>query len=247
MNAYAVTAQFYDAMAGAAHADVDLAIANAIRGVETQGLPIVDIGAGTGLTTQAVAKALPETEILAIEPDPAMRAALLTRVLSDPDLRHRVTILPCDLLSSPLPAQIAGAVAGASLVHFAPSQRRALWALLADRLSSNGLAVLEVQCPAAETIEEQRVATAQVGKVVYECWAAAWRIDDQRQGWRVRYVSRLSDLELDRQEAEYQCWVASPDRLMAEVQVVGLEGSLSGDLLLLRHKCRLRSGACSLR
>lgn len=75
MSGYAITAQFYDAMAGELHAAVDARIAAALAGFETDGAPVIDIGAGTGLTTRVIARALPEAGILAIEPDPAMRPA----------------------------------------------------------------------------------------------------------------------------------------------------------------------------
>ncbi|MEO1367482.1 MAG: class I SAM-dependent methyltransferase, partial [Acidobacteriota bacterium] len=124
---YAITAQFYDAVAADQRAAVDAEIATALRGLDVRSGPVVDVGAGTGLSTRLIARALPEAEVLAVEPDPAMRAALMTRIWSDPDLRARVSIVPSDLSSAPLPAVIAGCVASASLVHFDPPRRRALW------------------------------------------------------------------------------------------------------------------------
>lgn len=113
---------------------VDAAIAAALGPLRHVRDPVLDIGAGTGLTTALIARAAPHAEILAIEPDPAMRSALMTRVWSDPDMRQRVTIMPMDALSAPLPERIAGAVLSASLVHFSPDERRCLWARLASRL-----------------------------------------------------------------------------------------------------------------
>lgn len=94
MTGYAVTAQYYDPLAATGHAEVDAQIAAALAGLETKAGPVLDIGAGTGLTTALIAASLPEAEVWAIEPDPAMRPALMTRVWNDPDLRRRVTILP---------------------------------------------------------------------------------------------------------------------------------------------------------
>jgi len=81
---------------------------------------------------------------------------------SDPDLRRRVSILPQPLLAAPIPSVIAGAVASVALVHFDPQQRANLWALLSNRLSPTGRAVLEVQCPVAQDMAEARIASAQV-------------------------------------------------------------------------------------
>lgn len=114
MTAYAVTAQFYDALRDPAHEIIHTRIAAALARRRLGDHPLIDIGAGTGLTTLAVAKAVPHIEILALEPDPAMRPALMTRVAADPDLRRRVSILPTSVLDAPLSATISAAIASAS-------------------------------------------------------------------------------------------------------------------------------------
>ncbi len=234
MSGYAVTAQFYDAMAGDQHAALHEGIAEALKGLDTAGHPVVDIGAGTGLSTQIIAKILPEAEIFAIEPDPAMRSALMARVWSDPDLRRRVSILPHSALSAPLPPVISVAVASASLVHFNPQQRLALWALFSRRLSPSGCAVIEIQCPVAQDLPEMCMATAQVGHVTYEGWASAERVDDQRQRWHLRYVSWLHGVQIDHQNTDYICWVVSAEQVLAEAHAFGLVGEATDTLVLLR-------------
>ncbi len=233
MTAYAVTAQFYDAMAGDQRAAVDLEIAEALKGLSTEGHPVVDVGAGTGLTTRVIAAALPDAEILAVEPDPAMRPALMTRLWSDPDLRQRVSILPMSLFAAPLPPVISAAVASASLVHFDPQQREELWALLSSRLSPAGRAVLEIQSPSAEDAPETRVASARVGRVDYECWASAQRLDAARQRWRMSYISRMDGAEIDRQSTDYECWAISSEGVLAEARAFGLRGFGKGSLVVL--------------
>ena len=234
MNGYAVTAQFYDAVASEQRSEIDAQIAEALTGLETAGHPVVDIGAGTGLTTQVIARTLPEAEILAIEPDPAMRPAIMTRVWSDPDLRRRVSILPMSVLAAPLPPVISAAVASATLVHFSPQEREQLWALLSSRLSPAGCALIEIQCPTAQEVPETRVATVQVGRVAYEGWASAQRVDDARQRWRVRYVSRLDGVEIDHQCTTYICWTVSAEEVLAEAGRFGLAGSAKDNLVVLR-------------
>ena len=235
MSGYAVTAQFYDAMASEQHGPVDAQISEALKGLETPGYPVVDIGAGTGLTTQVIAKALPETEILAVEPDPAMRPAIMTRVWSDPDLRRRVSILPMSILAAPLPPVVSAAIASATLVHFSPQERERLWALLSARLSPAGLAVIEIQCPIARDVPETCMATARVGQVVYNGWASAQRIDESRQHWRIRYVAELDGVEIDRQCTDYVCWAASAEQVLAEAGAFGLAGQATDNLVILRR------------
>ena len=235
MSAYAVTAQFYDAIAADQHAAVDAEIAQALQGLETIAGPVVDIGAGTGLSTQVIARALPDAEILAVEPDPAMRPALMTRLWSDPDLRQRVSILPSPLSSAPLPAVISGCVASACLVHFDPQHRRFLWELLSDRLSPRGRAILEIQCPTARDIPETCIGKVRVGRVTYEGRASAERLDAASLRWHVRYISRLDGSELDHQSTDYVCWALSSEQVLAEAGALGLVGYETGSLVILEH------------
>ncbi|MCU0758030.1 MAG: class I SAM-dependent methyltransferase [Steroidobacteraceae bacterium] len=234
MNDYAVTAQFYDPMAAAQHDRVDRQIRSALEGLAPMGDPIVDIGAGTGLTVQVIAGALPDAEILAVEPDPSMRSALMTRVWADPGLRRRVSILPMSIFAAPLPSTIAAAVASASAVHFSPDERRRLWGLLARRLAPTGCILVEVLCPTSLDIPEIRFATVRVGRIDYQGWSAATRIDDRRQKWRMTYVAAIDDTEIDRQITEFECWVASPAEIIEEAAASGLRGAIRGSLVVLR-------------
>lgn len=59
---------------------------------------VLEIGAGTGLITTSLADWTP-AEIFALEPSVGMRAVLLSRLSSCPELLKRVTVLPCDALS----------------------------------------------------------------------------------------------------------------------------------------------------
>ncbi len=232
-STYAVTAQFYDAVASGQRASVDREIEHCLRGLDTRGAPIVDIGAGTGFTTAAIARICPRTHILAIEPDPVMRAALMTRICSESSLREYVSILPEPLLSAPLPPVISAAVASASLVHFDPQQRREMWALLAGRLLPGGRVVIEVQCPVAQDVEERSIATATVGQVRYEALASARRLNDQQQLWRMCYVATFGGTEIARESTEYVCWTISPEQLLSEAAGFGFTGTESGNLVVL--------------
>jgi trans-aconitate methyltransferase len=240
MSGYGVTAQFYDAMAGEQHAGIDAQITAVLKGLENVSHPIVDIGAGTGLTTRVIADALPDAEIFAVEPDAAMRPALMTRIWSDPDLRRRVSILPMSILEAPLPQVVSAAVASASLVHFSPSERNQLWSLLADRLSSTARILIEVQCPLAQDIPERCMVVTCIGQVEYQGWAAVSRVDEFRQKWKMTYVARLNGLEIDRQFAEYICWTISAEQVLAEAAAIGLHGSIVGDLVVLGTEVSMR-------
>ena len=234
MSAYAVTARYYDALARAQHAATDARIAAALAGLDAEAGPVVDVGAGTGLTTELIATTLPTAEILAVEPDPAMHAALLARTCSRGDWQRRITPLPYPILDAPLPATIAAAVASASLVHFEPAARQALWRLLASRLSPAGRAIVEIQCPAAVDVPEACAAVVTVGRARYEGWMAA-RADGARQHWAMRYVVRLGERVLADERTEFTCWSVSAPTVLEEAAVAGLEGTVHDDLVVLRH------------
>lgn len=78
------------------------------------------------------------------EPQPraGLRAALLARVAAGESLRTRVTVLDRDLLSATLPVSVSAVVLMNVIGHFTPADRRSLWALLADRLTPGGRAVV---------------------------------------------------------------------------------------------------------
>ena len=238
MNGYSVTAQYYDPLMSALHADVDRRIAAALANMDVTAGPVVDIGAGTGLSTALVASTLPAAEILAVEPDAAMRPALMTRVWANAALRARVSILPFDVFSAPLPERIAGAVLSASLVHFAPPDRARLWSLLAERLAPEGRIIVEVQFPAAEDMPETDMAQVQLGRVVYRASATAERLASDRQRWTMKYRVSLEGREIACETTSYECWTISADRVLAEAGAAGLGGRITDDLVILQHRLR---------
>ena len=104
-------------LAGPRWAGLGRALADALTGADPAAGPMLDFGAGTVLSTIAVADALPEATILAVEPSPSLRALLLSRLAARPDLRSRATVLPTDLFGAELPRRLGGAVAISMLGH----------------------------------------------------------------------------------------------------------------------------------
>ena len=234
MSGYGVTAQYYDPLMWTAHADVDRQISAALADLDVSHGPVIDIGAGTGLSTALIAEKLPAAEILAVEPDPAMRSSLMTRIFGDPSLRSRVSILPFDILSAPLPKQISGAVLSASLVHLGPEDRAILWAMLRDRLSPGGRVIVEVQCAEALDIAETEMARMQIGRIIYGGSATAERIGPDRQRWTVTYHASLDGKKIRQDVSRYDCWAISGETIISEAAVAGLSGGLAENLVILR-------------
>jgi hypothetical protein len=128
----------------------------------------VDIGAGTGLVTEAIARALPEADIIAAEPATAMRAVLTSRAFGDPGLRRRVTVTDGAAPGLELPERISAAVLCGVLGHLDPAQRRQLWDRLLARLVPGGRVVVELmQLTRPEALPDTRLATATAGRHRY--------------------------------------------------------------------------------
>jgi SAM-dependent methyltransferase len=101
---------------------------------------ILEIGAGTGLITMSLAEWTP-AEIFALEPSAGMRAILLSRLCSSPELLRRVTVLPCDALSVDLDEPAEAVVMINVMYSLEPDYRRGLWPALAAQLEPAGLLV----------------------------------------------------------------------------------------------------------
>ncbi|MEU9891025.1 Gfo/Idh/MocA family oxidoreductase [Sphaerisporangium sp. NPDC051011] len=169
---YAASAEFFDLVAAGHTATASIpAITEALAGVDLSEGPVVDIGAGTGLVTEAVARARPDAEILACEPVAGMRAVLTSRVFSDPHLRRRVTITADAAPELDLPDRVGAVLLCGVLGHLDEGRRRRLWERILPRLSPGGVVIVELM--GLETplvLPEARMATARAGRHRYEWW-----------------------------------------------------------------------------
>jgi thiazolinyl imide reductase len=192
---YTPSAEFFDLLAGV-HTTTSSgpAVARALAGIDTADGPIVDIGAGTGLVTEAVARALPDAEILACEPATGMRAVLTSRVFGDPDLRRRVTVTDGSAPDLELPDRISAAVLCGVLGHLDTEQRGRLWERLRERLRPGGRVVVElmgIEDPVA--LPATRMATAYSGRHRYEWWLSGVPDPDDPATMRLHSTYRVFD------------------------------------------------------
>jgi SAM-dependent methyltransferase len=144
MDAYAVSAEFYDVLqARDEHIRAERLFASPARRARSG---IVEVGAGSGLVTQVLARAA-SVPVHAIEPDPAMRALLMSRLASaPPEQRARVTVHP-ERVQELWPKDHAPradlAVCSNVIATRAPEQRRATWAALARLVGPDGLLLID--------------------------------------------------------------------------------------------------------
>ncbi|MFD5055488.1 Gfo/Idh/MocA family oxidoreductase [Streptomyces tendae] len=190
---YTPSAEFFDLVAAEHTATASApAVAALLADADLSTGPVVDIGAGTGLVTEAVARARPDAEILACEPAVGMRAVLTSRVFSDPDLRSRVTVTADAAPDLDLPDQVSVVLLCGVLGHLDAAGRARLWRRLNRRLAHGGLVVVELmQFEEPLTLPETRLATATAGRHRYE-WSFGAAPDETEDGvmrlhstWRV--------------------------------------------------------------
>lgn len=131
---YSPVAEFYD-LVGRAHSAGEQALRERLSAMTHIHDPILDIGAGTGRTVMTIAESVPQVDILAVEPAPAMRAVLTHAVAQCLELRQRVTIIPDTVDQLQLPQRLGAVVAFGVLGHLTSLQRQGLWPLLLPRLA----------------------------------------------------------------------------------------------------------------
>jgi SAM-dependent methyltransferase len=236
-DAYALTAEFYDLLAGAYWTDKPAALAAALEGAQPEAGPVLDIGAGTGLATLALAEALPTATIQAIEPSPSLRAVLHSRLAARPDLHHRVTVLPTDLQGAELPDRLGGAVAISMIGHLSPAERVELWRQLAQRLTPGAPAIIEVQLPARpEVVPQTEFARARLGDLEYVGFGRAEPSGPTSVRWTMTYRVVRDGRTVDERINEFPEWhTVSADDITAEAAASGLTCAPAGaGLLVLR-------------
>ena len=154
---------------------------------------ILEIGAGTGLITTSLASWTP-AEIFALEPSPGMRAVLLSRLSSHPELLNRVTVLPCGALSVNLDEPVEAVVMINVMYALEPDYRQRLWPILAAQLAPAGLLIFTWRAggpPAPRPLQE--LESRQVGRHTYTALSEILESDDQ--AFRARYLYRITEGE----------------------------------------------------
>lgn len=235
-DTYEDVAEYYDLMAVERWRQLGPALLAALDGVDPAAGPILDLGAGTGLITAALADAMPGATLVAVEPSRAMRTALLARLVTRGDLPGRITVIPADFATAELPPRLGGAVALGMLGHLTQTERLTLWQMLAARLAPGAPAVVEIQPPAQPvTVPLARFTRIRVGDHDYEGWAQAEPAGPDRLRWTMTYRTLRGDRLIDERVAESVFLTLDTEAMATEARAAGLihEGD-AGGLLLLR-------------
>jgi SAM-dependent methyltransferase len=190
----------------------------ALEGVDIEQGPIVDVGAGTGSGTALLARMFPHTDIIAIEPHPASRTALMSRVAEDDDLARRVTIVDTDFQSAALPDRISAVIGMNLLGHLDTATRDTLWQVLAKTLAPNGRAVFNIFPPThPQVVAETPVGTVTIGRRQYSGSIAAKPHGDDAITWHMTYRVEQDGTTVKELTASYPWYVFTPEQLASEL------------------------------
>ncbi|MQA07853.1 MAG: methyltransferase domain-containing protein [Pseudonocardiaceae bacterium] len=171
-DAYLHVAEFYDLLSQPHwdHIATEM-LTKALADVDPSIGPALDMGAGTGQATEVLAEALPDTQVIATEPSPAMRIALTSRVVHNSDLQPRITILPDRAQDVALPDRLCAVVGFGMIGYLDGAARAKLWGRLLDRLRPGAPIVLELMAlSTAQQMAPARIARRTIGEQEYDVW-----------------------------------------------------------------------------
>lgn len=229
IDPYRESAEYLDIMSRGAWQELGPLLGEVLAAADPTAGPVADLGVGTGLGTLAIAKALPGAEIIAVEPASGLRAVLLSKVYDDPDLARRVTVLDTDVQHAALPERLGAVTAMNMIGHLDRDDRRALWSMLAKRLTPGAPAVLNLQPPSsAIVLPDTRFCEIPIGRRIYEGWGRAEPRGADAVTWHMRYRVLQDGVLVSERAVDYRWWIVTEDDLHAETAGLGLTVSAVG-------------------
>jgi SAM-dependent methyltransferase len=163
---YDATAELHEVHMPAAWDRLRDVVTTTLGEIEPDGV-VADIGAGSGLGSAMLAD-VTDAEIIALEPNPTMRAMLVAR-LDTAGVLERVTVLPEAVPEGldGLPDRVDGVIAAHMLGHLTNEERTRLLEWIATSLAPGRSALLTVGAEVPEQGHEPVVDERTVGRFVY--------------------------------------------------------------------------------
>lgn len=224
---YALSAEFYDIMAASQWQTAGPMVAEALAATDASKGPILEVGAGTGLSTKVIAEAVQEADIIAVEPSAAMRSALTSRLMADPELAKRVTVESEGIADIELPEQLSAAVVVGVVGYIEPEDRAVLWNHLAERLPPGAPVVVDVMAlPKPMRVPNMNIARATIGTNEYRVSIAGEPADREgAQQWTMGYEILKHGRKVRSFETSHVWQTFSIDDVIDEAAPAGFEGT----------------------
>jgi SAM-dependent methyltransferase len=197
MRDYDVTAEFYDILHAADYLATTQRLLDRWLGTPTHA--VIDVGAGTGLGTQMLARRT-NVAVHAIEPSRSMRAVLLSRLAEHTEFLSRVQVHACGVQSLNLRGESDFALCLNIMGTFDPHERESALSALAGALVPGGRLVVQ-RPPATAAAGCHELPSRMVGGQTYGGYVTATPLSDGEIAWRFTYRVTQGDV-LVREEAE---------------------------------------------
>ncbi|RKE16826.1 class I SAM-dependent methyltransferase [Streptomyces sp. TLI_171] len=236
---YAVSVEFYDLLQ--ADRDRRLALRRYAEAAGRARRGILDVGAGTGIVTEVLLRS-GAAPVHAVEPAPAMRAALMARAAGlGADQRARLTVHPGTVGETGLDGEVDLAVASNVIGCLDPDDRRAAWDAVARALLPDGLLLFDPP-PAALPSGPEAVEALGPVRVGPDAYSARATREPHQDTIRTTFTYRVErEGELLREEQEsFTMWATDPHTLGRELRAYGLQvvPAPHSDLLAARRSVR---------
>ena len=226
---YDVSACYYDLLANRRGASA-LPSVPFFTGLACAGMDVLDIGAGTGRVALAVAPLV--STVYCLEPSPAMRVALLTKLSAHAELQERVTVLGMSAPQFTLQRRFHYAYLAGVMQFISSEQRPALFRALADHLYRDATLAMDMVDGTGDLDwAEVLVGECAVGDSRWSVHCSGERIGPMRTRMRMTYRTYLRG-ELVAEEREVrERQFHRPDEIRVELEAAGFRitgGSVAG-------------------
>lgn len=197
------------------------ALVSFFAGLAPPGGYALEIGPGTGRMTLAVAERVASVHCL--EPSPAMRAVLLTKLAGEPDIGQRVTVLGGAAPDFRFDRRFDYVYLAAVFEDVPPEARRPLFAGLAEYLAPGGVLAMDmVHDEVVPDHPEREVRGARQGECRYTLSSAVWPLGPDLAGVRRLYRTYHRDTLVSTEIVECDYHLHRPADVLADLRAVGL-------------------------
>ncbi|GAA1421342.1 class I SAM-dependent methyltransferase [Catellatospora coxensis] len=232
-QAYAVTAEFYDLLQATEHLAVTGRLLDRWLGSPEVG--VLDVGAGTGLATNQLARRCSVT-VHAVEPAASMRAVLLSRLAGQAEVLPRVRVYARNVQDLGLTGVADFAWCLNTMAGLDRSERAAALRALARALVPGGRLVVQ-RPPTRAAADRRDLPSWRLGGDLYTGEVSTTPVGADRVRWRFSYrVSR--DGALVREETEvFDGHLATESGFDAELTEAGFTvvGADEPDIVVARR------------